>query len=58
MSWQQLAAKRIHHTGGRTELYFSPAEIQAGIQIASAAVKTAEERQKQKTGPSTSTSQK
>ncbi len=56
MSWQELAAKRIHHADGRTEPYFSPAEIQAGMRIAASAVRTAEERPKKDTGPSSSAS--
>jgi hypothetical protein len=58
MTWQELAAKKVHHTGGRTEPYFSPAEIQAGMQIATAAVKTAEEQQKKDAAPGSSASRK
>jgi hypothetical protein len=47
MSWQDLAAKRIRHATGTTEPYFSPQEIQAGMQIALGAVRLAEERQRQ-----------
>ena len=34
MSWEELAAKRIRHLNGESRPYFSPAEIQAGMQIA------------------------
>jgi hypothetical protein len=48
MSWQELAAKQLRHANGATEPYFSPAEVQAGMQVATAARKIAEERQKPK----------
>jgi hypothetical protein len=54
MSWEELSAKRLRHANGTSEPYFSPAEIQAGMQIASTAVKTAEERSKQNSGTSSS----
>ena len=57
MSWQELAAKRLRHANGTSQPYFSPEEIQAGMQVAATAVKVAEERQKQNTSPSTSLSQ-
>jgi hypothetical protein len=42
MSWDELAAKRIHHLGGRAdEQYFSPGEIQQAIRIASQAMQLA-----------------
>ncbi|MEN6450856.1 MAG: hypothetical protein ABFC96_10220 [Thermoguttaceae bacterium] len=44
MTWQQLAAKTIHHTGGRTEPFYSPVEFRAGMQAAAVAVRTARER--------------
>ena len=34
MSWQELAAKRLRFANGTSQPYFSPAEIQAGMQIA------------------------
>ncbi len=58
MTWQEQAAKRIHHADGRSEPYFSTAEIQAGMQIAATAVKAAEERKKKEAGPSSSAGQK
>ena len=42
MSWNQLAAKKIHHLLGGNESYFSRNEILAGIQIADHATKLAE----------------
>lgn len=48
MSWQVLAAKRIRHANGMSQPYFKRSEIQAGIKIAAAAVKTAKLRQQQK----------
>ncbi len=48
MSWQELAAKRIHRANGTTQPYFSPLEIQTGVQIAAAALHTAKEREKEK----------
>ncbi len=39
MSWDELAAKKIHHLGGRPdEQYFSPGEIQQAMRIASQVV--------------------
>jgi hypothetical protein len=44
MSWDELAAKKIHHLGGRPdEQYFSPGEIQQAIRIASQAVQLAKD---------------
>ncbi len=38
MSWSELAAKKSHHLGGRPdEPYFSQAELQAAMQIATQA---------------------
>jgi hypothetical protein len=55
ISWQDLAAKRYRHANGAIgESYFSPMEIQTGIQVAKMAVKTAEEKQQQKQYPSSS----
>ncbi len=45
MSWQQLAAKSRRHADGSSEPYFSQEEIQLGMQIASAAERTAREQQ-------------
>ncbi len=56
MSWQELAAKRMKHANGTSEPYFSPIEIQAGMQVAATAVKAAEDRRKQDTDTSTSQS--
>jgi hypothetical protein len=46
MSWEELANKQVHRANGMTQPYFSPAEIQAGMQIAASAVHTAKEREK------------
>jgi hypothetical protein len=46
MSWEQLAAKRLHHIGGNITSYFSMAEIQAAMRVSDAAVATANERSK------------
>jgi hypothetical protein len=54
LSWEDLSAKRLRHANGTSEPYFSPAEIQAGMQIATAAVRSAKERQLQNSGPSDS----
>lgn len=38
MSWNELAAKKSHHLGGRgDEPYFSPAELKTAMQIATQA---------------------
>jgi hypothetical protein len=38
MSWEELAAKKIHHLGGRPdEKYFTVAEMQLATQIAAQA---------------------
>jgi hypothetical protein len=47
MSWEQLALKRLEFANGTSRPYFSPQEIQAGMQIATAAVNLAKERQKE-----------
>jgi hypothetical protein len=44
MSWDELAAKKIHHLGGRPdEQYFSPGEIQKAMRIASQVVQLAKD---------------
>jgi len=44
MSWDELAAKKIHHLGGRPdEQYFSPGEIQQALRIAAQAVQLAKD---------------
>jgi hypothetical protein len=48
MSWQELAAKRLRHANGTSQPYFSAAEIQAGMQIASTAIHAAKEKEQQK----------
>jgi len=56
MSWQELAAKRLRHANGTSQPYFSPAEIQAGMQIANSAIHAAKEKEKEKKpAPSTTT---
>jgi len=57
MSWRELAAKRLRHANGMSQPYFSRNEIQIGMQLASAAVKTAKRRQ-QETGDGEYSSQK
>jgi hypothetical protein len=52
MTWQELAAKRYKHANGTMgESYFSPEQIQTGIQLAKAALKVAEEKQQQNPSP-------
>jgi hypothetical protein len=46
MSWEQLAAKRVRHLNGQSQPYFTPAEIQAGMQVATSAVRAAKEKEK------------
>jgi hypothetical protein len=52
MNWQELAAKRYRHANGMMgQSYFSPLEIQTGMQLAKMAIRTAEEKQQQKQQP-------
>ena len=44
MSWEQLAAKRLHHINGNFTSYFSLAEIQAAMRVSDAAVEAAAKR--------------
>ncbi len=44
MSWPELAAKRLRFANGTSRPYFSPQEIQAGMQLTAMAVKLAEQR--------------
>ena len=46
MSWEELAAKRLRFANGTSRPYFSPQEIQAGMQIATAAINLAKDHQK------------
>ena len=56
MTWQELAAKRYRHANGTMgEPYFSPQEIQTGMQLAKAALKVADEKQQQNNIPTPST---
>jgi len=57
MSWEQLAAKRLRYANGASQPYFTRQEIQAGMQIAGAAVRTAEKRKQEQSSQSTSLSQ-
>lgn len=57
MSFETLAAKRLRFANGTSQPYFSPEELQAGMQVIGVAVKAAEERQKQSGSQSTSLSQ-
>jgi len=45
MSWAELAAKQVRRVTGQRYPYFSPFEIQAGMQAAGVAQKRAEEQQ-------------
>ncbi|MGA2060301.1 MAG: hypothetical protein ABSG67_07445 [Thermoguttaceae bacterium] len=48
MTWQELAAKRYRHANGTLgESYFSPQQIQLGMQLAKAALRVADEKQQQ-----------
>lgn len=53
MSWEELSAKRIKHLNGTSEPYFTAQEIEAGMRVAAAATKRAQERPVQ--SPATST---
>jgi hypothetical protein len=46
MSWQELAGKRYRFANGASRPYFTPQELQAGIQISTMATKLAEKRNK------------
>jgi hypothetical protein len=56
MSWQELAAKRVEHLNGTSEPWFNPQEIQAGMQLAQAAKRTAEANEERSPGKSESLS--
>jgi hypothetical protein len=57
MSWEELANKRLRRANGMTQPYFSQAEIQVGMQIASTAIHVAKQREKPAaTAPTTSQS--
>ncbi len=48
LTWQELAAKRYRHANGTWgESYFSPKEIEAGMQLANVAIRAAAEKQSQ-----------
>src|SRR5262249_42966251 len=52
MSWNELAAKKRHHLGGRPdEPYFSPGELQMAMQIASHAEELAKQSPMVKQSP-------
>jgi len=53
LSWQQLAGKQLRFADGTSRPYFSPLEIRAGMQVAAAATRLAEQRH---SGPSASDS--
>ncbi len=44
MSWEELANKQIRHLNGIREPYFSPQEIQTGMEVASNARQLAAQR--------------
>jgi hypothetical protein len=50
MSWQELAAKRLRFANGTSRPYFSPMEIQGGVQLATMAVKQAEQQPERSPG--------
>jgi len=56
MSWQELAAKRLEYANGTSRPYFSPQELQAGMQLTVAAAKLAQQREKPDKIPSAATS--
>jgi len=56
MNWQELAAKRLKYANGTSRPYFSPQELQTGMQLAGAAAKLAQQREKPDKTPSTATS--
>jgi hypothetical protein len=45
MTWQQIAAERVRHLNGTSEPFFTPAQINTAMQIASAALRAARERE-------------
>ena len=45
MSWQELAGKQLRFANGTRAPYFSPAEIQAGMQAVAAATKLAKQQE-------------
>ena len=47
MSWQDLAEKQLRHANGTSEPYFTTAEIQGAMKLATVATKAAEERKQQ-----------
>jgi hypothetical protein len=48
MTWEQLAAEHNRYADGSTKPYFSPQELQLGRDIASSAIRTAEEKKLEK----------
>jgi hypothetical protein len=55
MSWEKLGAKRLVHASGLSQPYFNPQELQAGMQAAATAERTAKEREQEKPSPSRTT---
>jgi hypothetical protein len=55
MTWEQLAGKQWHFANGTTAPYFSPQELQAGMQAVAVATRLAEQH-KQQSVPSGSSS--
>lgn len=55
MSWEQLASKPLQRAPGLIQPYFSPQEIQAGMQASATAERTAKEREQEKPSPSRTT---
>ncbi|MGA2066999.1 MAG: hypothetical protein ABSG86_18615 [Thermoguttaceae bacterium] len=58
MSWQQLATKQQRRAGGGTSPYFTPAEIQAAMQLATTAIQGAQARKPAVASPAGSTAAK
>jgi hypothetical protein len=55
MTWEQLASKQWHFANGTTAPYFSPQELQAGMQAVAVATRLVEQH-KQQSAPSGSSS--
>jgi len=51
LSWRQLAAKRLKFADGTSRPYFHPQELRAGMQIATAAIRMAKQREQQEVSP-------
>ena len=54
MTWEQLAAKQWHFANGTTAPYFSPQELQTGMQAVAVANRLVEQHKQQQSAPSAS----